>query len=47
MSVNIGTGMTPAEEDDLLDLPEYEETLPPANRQHCTNTAEETVAVPG
>ena len=47
MSVNIGTGMTPAEEDDLLDLPEYEETLPSANKRNCTNTAEETVAVPG
>ena len=47
MSVNIGTGMTPAEENHLLDLPEYEETLPPANQRHCTNTAEEAVDVPG
>ena len=47
MSVNIGTGMTPAEENRLLDLPEYEETLPSANQRNCTNTAEETVAVPG
>ena len=47
MSVNIGTGMTPAEENRLLDLPEYEETLPPANQRHCTNTAEEAVDVPG
>ena len=51
MSVNYGTGMTPAEEDALLgdpsELPEYEDTLPTANNMNLKNKANETCGIPG